>query len=468
MGGDCDDTDAAVHPGASEDAIRMGDEDCDGHGVGSLSDADVIFQGPRSGSRSGFALANVGDVTGDAVADLLVGAPYQSDYRPQPGDAFLVPGDPVAGLRVDPSSYFTVFGESDGDYTGCDVLGAGDMDDDGANDIWIGAPFANGEDGAAYLVLGPVTADLALSEAHHTYLGDSAAILIGCTVVATGDLNGDGSDDFVLGSHNNDEMGGNTGAAYAFFGPVTGGTSVVSAAADATVFGALEGGFFGGAGSAADFDGDGYADLAVGAYGADAVYFFEGGPAWSGESVAPSRAVSTLVGATSGEKAGAPLAAADGLDLTGDGRPDLVVGASDSTCGGENSGALNVVDEPLVSATLPVTTGARICGDPGDQVGVSDFSVGDWDGDGVGDLLVGLEQGEKVYLFPGPLGGERVGSDNAVVFHGESALGHAGQRVTFFDDTDGDGVMEIAIGDDAAGSAGQGRAYLVWGGRLAP
>jgi midasin (ATPase involved in ribosome maturation) len=86
---DCDDTDAAIHPGGTDGLLA--DRDCDGsNNVNSLSLADYSFVGENSDDRAGRSVSSAGDVDGDGLDDLLVGAFTNGDGGSDAGKAYLI------------------------------------------------------------------------------------------------------------------------------------------------------------------------------------------------------------------------------------------------------------------------------------------------------------------------------------------------------------------------------------------
>ena len=195
---------------------------------------------------------------------------------------------------LDPADGFSIQGEAAGDRLGLQVVGAGDVNADGYGDLILGAfSDSNGEDaGAAYLIFGKETGfgpiDLAgLDSADGVKIaGGAAGDAAGIGVAGAGDVNGDGFDDLVLGAFLADGGGVDSGAAYVLFG------------------------------RAAGLAGVNLADLAP-------VDGFR------------------LDGESDYDHAGASVAGAG--DLNGDGFADLLVGAPDDGTGGSNAGAAYVV-----------------------------------------------------------------------------------------------------------------------------
>jgi hypothetical protein len=160
-----------------------------------------------------------------------------------------------------------VLGTDGGDWAGQSVASPGDLDGDGVADLLFGAPYADGDvdfAGAAYVFFGPITGTLDAEDADVVRYGDLAGDLAGFAVAGAGDTDGDGALDFLVGAPENDAHGSGSGAAYLFVDKSTGGAAVSTA--DARIEGSSPGDNAGSAlAGAADFDGDRHADIVVGA-----------------------------------------------------------------------------------------------------------------------------------------------------------------------------------------------------------
>jgi hypothetical protein len=172
----------------------------------------------------GSSVADAGDVDGDGLHDLLVGAPDASTTAAQAGVAYLILGDrDLAAFDGVPASELadtSFLGETSGDRAGSAVAGNGDFDGDGNLDYLIGAETrGDSDEGAAYLVLGPV------SGARTLELGSEGAMARIVGSVLDDDIGGElefarlekSRAAIILGAENDDVGGVDAGAAYVVF-----------------------------------------------------------------------------------------------------------------------------------------------------------------------------------------------------------------------------------------------------------
>jgi hypothetical protein len=175
-----------------------------------LSLADAKLVGENRSDYAGDRIADAGDVDGDGHADLLVGSPQNDEGGFGAGAAYLVLG-PVTGMLDLSRAHAKLVGE-DVDDNACVVSGAGDVDANGHDDLFVGAPYGGAS--AAYLVLGPVTGTVDLSLADATFISEEPNSEAGSSVAGAGDVDADGRDDVLVGAPYN----GGTGAAYLIYG----------------------------------------------------------------------------------------------------------------------------------------------------------------------------------------------------------------------------------------------------------
>jgi hypothetical protein len=296
--------------GFGKSVANAGDLNGDGYsdlvvGAYGANKAEVYFGGPKfSGSADlaitdhprernfGRAVANAGDLNGDGYSDLVVGA-YHSNH------AFVYFGGPkfdgFSDVEITDHAKETGFGVS--------VANAGDLNNDGYTDLVIGAYGAK----KAFVYYGGPAFD-GVSDVEIT--DHTKGFSFGVAVANTGDLNDDGIADLVIGAY-----GPKVSCAFVYLG---GSDFDGFSDADLTDH-TSEVGFGYSVANAGDLNNDGYIDLVVGAYGANKAFVYYGGPAFDGVSDVE------ITDHTGEESFGRAVANAG--DMNGDGYADLVIGA---------------------------------------------------------------------------------------------------------------------------------------------
>src|SRR4051794_14119302 len=192
-------------------------------------DADAVLSGAAAGDRTGWSAARTGDVNGDGVPDMAIGAPLADPAgRTDAGAVYVVfgarPLAPKTALGTLGGAGFVIQGATPGDVAGTALAGAGDVNGDGRADLLVGAPHASdkGPDGnaAAYVVFGKADAapaDLGtLGNGGIEIRGAASGDDTGAAVAGLGDVNGDGRPDVAIGVPR--AGNGDAGAAYVVFG----------------------------------------------------------------------------------------------------------------------------------------------------------------------------------------------------------------------------------------------------------
>jgi hypothetical protein len=470
--GDCADDNAAVFPDAP-DVCGGGDDDCDGaddactrEGELSVADADATLVGEAAGDGAGTWIA-VGDVDGDGIADVLTSAPYAEGVA---GAAWLVRG-PFTGTRRLEDADLRIAGTPAVDDVGGFAIGPvalGDLDGDGLAELVIAAPNGGAETGV-WRFMGTARGAMGLDTADGERLGgpDEGA---GTSLAIGGDLDGDGLLDLLVGAPGASVDGVERGGV-ALVSGAFGGTGLLADTAT-WLFGETAGAEAGAAvASPGDIDGDGFADLLVGAPGAVATSDLDAaavGAAWlfyGPLSGSPSLADAdgTLYGEAAGDRAGAALAGVG--DIDGDGVGDLMIGAPGVDLGGDDTGDLGsddvgaayLVRGPVAGEGLLADAHCTLLGDTaGHDAGTTIVALGDMNEDGRADVAVGGAGAGRAWLLLGPFAGTVALTYAEVTLVGGDALDETGAGLAGGADLDGDGGLDLLVGSPGADAGGSG------------
>jgi hypothetical protein len=393
-----------------------------------LPDQPCFFMsGEEVNDFFGYSIDNAGDVNDDEWDDFIVGA-YQQGISEDPSKAYIYYGGSLADSEPD-----VIFrGSAIRDYFGYAVAGAGDLNDDGYDDVMVGADDAESGLGRVYFYFGgnpPDTiADLIVTGfVPHGHLGASAAGL--------GDVNDDGFDDVLVGAHAINAGNRSYGYAEVFFG---GGE--LDENYDLLLVGESTYSLFGwSAAGLGDINSDGYNDIAVGAktdnaggYQAGRVYVFFGG--------SPPDSIPDIVftGENEGDLFGSDVQMIGDVNL--DGYNDIAIGAIGAGTGeqgkvyiyfGSPDGPDNIADIVLKGENLEDEFGNAVARTSDiNHNGLPDISISARKNDG------GYFNAGKVYIYELPPIGVGIGLPVPGVFPGDTLsftaniVGHVGFTVT--------------------------------------
>lgn len=286
--------------GDGSDDLLVGAPSNDDHGAGagkaylfstglpgsgaSLGAADTVIYGsstvlaakhgaPEAGDGVGTVLNGVGDVNGDGLADLAIGCNGADDLGTDAGLVSVFFGPVAAGEVALRDGNVIWNGDAASLYVGDFVDGAGDPNQDGYDDLAVSGEM--GLNGRVWLLNGPGTSGT-IADAVTSFVGQAVGDFAGASLALAGDVNGDQLPDLVVGAYGDDTVALDAGTTLIFLAPHATG-SVDAGLADARFTGEAEGD---GSGrqveSAGDYNGDGRADIVIGAP------YNDGGGAFSG------------------------------------------------------------------------------------------------------------------------------------------------------------------------------------------
>ena len=311
--------------------------------------AGFVISGWQAGEKSGTSVSSAGDFNGDGKADLLVGAHLNSTGGTYAGATYVILGKSdntavdLANINNN-SGGFVILGENSNDFSGISVSSGGDINGDGLGDLIVGAMIkdetSTTHPGKTYVVFGRTTANATidlgqLGAGGFTIVSTDAKDSSGFNVSSAGDINGDGLADIILGARQRTESGVlRVGQSYVVYGKANTTqinlTDVANNQGGFAIIGQGTADLTGYAVSAAgDVNGDGLADLVVGAYGYDAasslvvetgrtyiIFGSKGGPFAAGTKVdnAGTSANDTLTSTGSQTLVGGSFSAGTGND----------------------------------------------------------------------------------------------------------------------------------------------------------
>jgi len=445
---DCDDANSTVHPAANEICNNGIDDNCDGN-ADPCTWSGVVDPGSGTGlwlhttdSTASYGF-DVHDITGDGRPDGIFGVPSSGEWPT--GAAVIMDHPPtnIIAIRNDTASEVIV-GSSAEVVLGQTIEGIADVTANGYDDLLV-----SDSDGAYHLVEGPVRGGR-IDEAFAHFVGLSANYETKGTLAA--DLNNDGRAELIIGySSEANRLGdGYPGRLVAHEGPIAPGLHSVAYRALLDLEGPNDGSLFGYVALADDFNGDGIDELIVTApfasydgYGGAAIVL-EGPPPTSWED-APTFLLGDIDTAF-----GAELASGD---LTGDGLPDLAVGAVYEQLTPTSYGTVHVFDSITTQTYTSNDSVAQISATGTTVLLGYSIEIGETDGvDGLG-ILMGAPQdydddlGRVVGFHDLRLGGT-TSTDADFTISGATATSSFGYDMALVD-MDGDGIDDLftTVGD---------------------
>ena len=473
-----------------------------------------VINGIDANDDSGYSVSSAGDINKDGYDDVIIGAFLADPNGNDSGESYVVFGKAAgysASLELsalDGTNGFAIDGIDVNDQSGLSVSSAGDINNDGYDDIIIGAFLAdpNGNDsGECYVVFGKAAGYSPSLNLSSLLAGDGSAGFVingidvndqsGLSVSSAGDINKDGFDDIIIGASLADPNGNDSGESYVVFGKAAG----YSASLELKSLLATNGGD-GSAGfvingidvndqsglsvsSAGDINNDGYDDIIIGALYADPngdrsgeSYVVFGKAAGYSDSLELSSLLApnggdgsagfVINGIAAWDHSGLSVSSAG--DINNDGYDDIIIGAPFADPNGDRSGESYVVfgkaagySASLELSALDGTNGFVINGiDAIDYSGYSMSSAGDINNDGYDDIIIGAfladpngDQSGESYVVFGKAAGYSASLDlssldgtNGFVINGIDANDSSGRSVSSAGDINNDGYDDIIIG----------------------
>ncbi|MBN4004886.1 hypothetical protein [Nostoc sp. LPT] len=474
--------------------------------------------------QSGWSVSNAGDINNDGFDDLIIAAPFAdpngNDFS---GQSYVVFGgtnvarsgtfnlsslDGTNGFKINGLGYYNGLGWS--------VSNGGDINDDGIDDLIIGAPYAspNGNSGAgqSYVVFGGTnvgsagTFDLSLLNGTNGFAinGIFAGDNSGYSVSNAGDINNDGIDDLIIGAQSASPNGNSrAGQSYVVYGGTnvaSGGTlnlSDLNGTNGFSINGIAADDFSGySVSNAGDINNDGIDDLIIGAYHASPngnQYAGQSYVVYGGTNVSSDGTLNlsdlngtngfTINGIDYIDELG--ISVSNAGDINNDGIDDLIIGAWHASrnfinevgqtyvvFGGTNVGSGGIFD----LSSLNGTNGFKINGiNSSSYSGFSVSNAGDTNDDGIDDLIIGAFGASQSYVV---YEGKNVGSGgsfdlsslnstNGFAINGAiNGIREAGRSVSKAGDINGDGIGDLIIGawlSSPNGNLQAGQSYVIYG-----
>lgn len=430
----------------------------------------------------GITISNGGDINEDGLNDICVGAALADIGEESQGRVFIWFGGRKEGLSPDIKADLILNGSND-ELAGGSVCIGPDINGDGVDDLVVSAPRGSmpGRQwaGRVYILFGrsnwPSEVLLA-ADADVIIYGAEEKEYAGGVVSIAHDMNGDGLGEVLIGAPATIDGKRDAGKGYIVYGRKNWPAEIdLATGADVTLLGSEEDGEACTAMSAGgDFDGDGLADLIIGAVNVGAFHNWRRGTAcllYGSSSLFGTIELGTgsdfMIGAsTHASSVGESVSLAD---VNADGFSDLILGCAGghSPDGELGEGTVHIVwggERRTGKIDIDLESDVIINGPARDYAaGSSIDSKGDINGDGITDIVIGADTPGESYVVFGRRDWPRridLGVEADSTLYGEHGFSRFGRSVNCGGDVNGDGYADVLVGADLAGP---GKAYLIYG-----
>jgi Ca2+-binding RTX toxin-like protein len=481
-----------------------------------------IINGTNPNEGFASAVSKAGDINNDGIDDVMASSPFAAfNQVANAGTTYVVLGEKgtfpatINLSDINGNNGFVINDNIGYEFSGNDITSLTDINGDGINDIIIGAESASPNTkiraGKAYVIFGNngTTTNINLSQINgkngFVINGSQPEDFFGSAVSPAGDINGDGINDFIIGSRfASPNLQTGAGKTYIIFGksqewPSQLDPNTLNGSNGFVVNGITPNEFSGSAVSKlGDINGDRVDDFILGApnaspngkMGAGRSYVVFGKP---GQWQAQLNLLSlngngfSLNGIDANEALGTAVTSAD---INGDGINDIIIGAPNASPNGKTSagriyvvfGKAGAFNSTIDLSTLNGNNGFIINGiNTGDKTGEALATVPDINGDGIDDLIMGAPGASpdgkqfagKVYALFGKQGTSPavvnltdINSTTGLVWNGTEAGEEAGASVSSAGDINRDGINDLIIGAPLASpndKQNAGKSYVVFG-----
>lgn len=435
-----------------------------GSSSGLSTTASQTLTGPHHNDLFGNTISLAGDVNGDGLSDIIVGAPHFTNSESIEGKAYVFKGEnTAAGLNATPA--WEVESNIASTRFGSSVAGAGDVNGDGYSDIVVGSStYSNGQSNEGRVQLFYGNSSGGSTTAAWSYESNYAGAKLGSSVQTAGDVNGDGYADIIAGAPEYSNNQTEEGRAYVFFGSSSG----PGAGYDWTYEDNSANAWLGySVCTAGDINGDGFSDVIIGVpipiVGIGAAFIFEGyaaGLASAADWTEDNNQESSQLG----------YSVAIAGDVNGDGYSDVIVGAPFFDNGQTDEGRAYVYYGSL-SGLSASPDWNKEGGEDSAQFGSVVGTAGDINGDGYSDVIVTapyfdgsgyVDQG-RVWIYNGSSSGISTSASwNKNIQQNNARFGSSASTAG---DVNGDGYSDIIVGSNLYdnGETDEGKVFVYYG-----